>query len=287
MVCQAERCAAPCCAFSCGMPADRGRIEEDRRAAQRGEARALGIPLVPADERADPPGLRVEGLEAEVAGREVELLVEERVVGDVHLAVEARDRRRRRRGSPRCCGRGRARAARRWEPRRRPRAPWPPGPGPRCSGPGRARPGRRARRPPSGRSRASGRARAGRRPRPRRAAASRHAGHRLLDVLSRLARHGHLHEPDPECRLGRHHLCVLVASLPDRTASLTPAGRSQAVISRHDFQSASSASGSRNRQRRSCLSIQKRPLRPWTSGAAASQAAVSAPWSGFRAQSFA
>src|SRR5262249_45955921 len=32
---------------------------------------------------------RVEGAEAEVARREIELLVEERVVGDVHLAVEA------------------------------------------------------------------------------------------------------------------------------------------------------------------------------------------------------
>ena len=44
--------------------------------------------MVPADERADPPRAGVEGLEAEVARCEVELLVEERVAGDVHLAVE-------------------------------------------------------------------------------------------------------------------------------------------------------------------------------------------------------
>src|SRR5260221_345856 len=44
-----------------GMPADRGGIEEDGRAAQRGQARPLGIPLVPADEGADAARLRVEG----------------------------------------------------------------------------------------------------------------------------------------------------------------------------------------------------------------------------------
>src|SRR6185503_10627704 len=68
-----------------GMPADGGRIEEDGRALQGGEARALGIPLVPADEGADLALGRVDRAEAEVAGREVELLVERRVVRDVHL----------------------------------------------------------------------------------------------------------------------------------------------------------------------------------------------------------
>ena len=38
------------------------------------------------------PNARVERLEAQVARREVELLVVERVVGDVHLAVEAQQR---------------------------------------------------------------------------------------------------------------------------------------------------------------------------------------------------
>ena len=73
------------------MPADRGRVEEHDRALQGGEARALRVPLVPADERSDPALLRVEGAEAEVARREVELLVEGGVVRDVHLAVGADD----------------------------------------------------------------------------------------------------------------------------------------------------------------------------------------------------
>ena len=73
------------------MPADGGGIEEDLGALQRGEARAFGIPLVPADERADAAVRRVDGLESEIAGREVELLVVERIVGDVHLAIDADD----------------------------------------------------------------------------------------------------------------------------------------------------------------------------------------------------
>ena len=39
--------------FLRGMPADRGGIEQNLRALQRGQARAFGIPLVPADQRAD------------------------------------------------------------------------------------------------------------------------------------------------------------------------------------------------------------------------------------------
>ena len=49
---------------------------------------AFGIPLVPADEHADLAVARVEGVKAEVAGGEVVLLEIERIVGDVHLAVE-------------------------------------------------------------------------------------------------------------------------------------------------------------------------------------------------------
>ena len=71
------------------VPADGGRKEEDDRALERGEARALRVPLVPADQRADLALLGVDGAEAEVAGREVELLVEGGIVRDVHLAVEA------------------------------------------------------------------------------------------------------------------------------------------------------------------------------------------------------
>src|ERR1700761_3260338 len=74
------------------VPADGGRVEEQVRALQRGDARAFGIPLVPADEGPDLAHGGVEGLEAEVAGGEVELLVVERIVGDVHLAIHAGQR---------------------------------------------------------------------------------------------------------------------------------------------------------------------------------------------------
>ncbi len=70
------------------MPADRGGIEEHVRALHGGDARTFRIPLVPADEGADLADGGVERLEAEIAGGEVKLLVIERVVGDVHLAIE-------------------------------------------------------------------------------------------------------------------------------------------------------------------------------------------------------
>ncbi len=50
--------------FFCRMPADGGGIKQHFRALQRSEARALGIPLVPADQRADASELRVKSLEA-------------------------------------------------------------------------------------------------------------------------------------------------------------------------------------------------------------------------------
>ncbi len=56
---------------------------------QRGEPRGLRVPLVPADAGADRAVLRGERAEAEVAGREVELLVVVGIVGDVHLAIDA------------------------------------------------------------------------------------------------------------------------------------------------------------------------------------------------------
>src|SRR5215470_15062264 len=73
------------------MPANGCGVEEDVGALQRRDARAFRIPLIPADEGSDFSDGGVEGLEAEIAGGEVELLVVERIVGDVHLAVEARD----------------------------------------------------------------------------------------------------------------------------------------------------------------------------------------------------
>src|ERR1019366_2148589 len=56
------------------------------------EARALGIPLVPADEHRNAAEARVEIGKSEVARREIEFLEVKRVVGDMHLAVFAKER---------------------------------------------------------------------------------------------------------------------------------------------------------------------------------------------------
>src|SRR5258708_20070376 len=70
------------------MPPDGGGVEENGGSQERREPRPFGIPLVPADERPQPASRSVERLEAEVSGSEIKLFVIERIVGDVHLAVE-------------------------------------------------------------------------------------------------------------------------------------------------------------------------------------------------------
>ncbi len=75
-----------------GMPADRRGVEEDLGAAQGRQAGRLGVPLVPADEGPHAGVCGLERQESQVAGREVILLVIERVVGDVHLAVASPER---------------------------------------------------------------------------------------------------------------------------------------------------------------------------------------------------
>ena len=74
-----------------GMPAD-GRGKEERLGTlERGNACPFGIPLVPADKRADGAGGGLLRQEAKIAGREVELLVVQRIVGNVHLAIDRGD----------------------------------------------------------------------------------------------------------------------------------------------------------------------------------------------------
>ena len=51
------------------------------------QAGSLRIPLVPAHKHSEAPHAGVDGVESEVARREVELLVIGRVVGDMHFAV--------------------------------------------------------------------------------------------------------------------------------------------------------------------------------------------------------
>ena len=53
--------------------------------------RAFRIPLIPANQRADAAKRRIEVEEPQIAGREVEFFVVERIVGDVHLAVNPGD----------------------------------------------------------------------------------------------------------------------------------------------------------------------------------------------------
>ena len=71
------------------VPADSRGKEQHLGALQRGDARALGIPLVPADQSAHAASARIHSLKTEIAQREVVLLVVERIVGDMHLAIDA------------------------------------------------------------------------------------------------------------------------------------------------------------------------------------------------------
>ena len=71
--------------------ADGGGVDEEFSTAERHQARTFGVPLVPAHLNAKTADARIDGLEAEVARREVELFVIGGVVGDVHLAVFSSD----------------------------------------------------------------------------------------------------------------------------------------------------------------------------------------------------
>src|SRR6185437_6321762 len=62
--------------FLARMPANGSRIKKNLCALQRGEARGLGVPLVPADQHADAGVLRLPRPEAEIARRKVKLLIE-------------------------------------------------------------------------------------------------------------------------------------------------------------------------------------------------------------------
>jgi len=59
------------------------------RAGERGQARGLGIPLVPANQRRDTGVAGIERAEAQVPRREVIFFEIQWIVGDVHLAIQA------------------------------------------------------------------------------------------------------------------------------------------------------------------------------------------------------
>src|SRR5687767_8154648 len=75
--------------FLAWVPSNGCRIENDLRALHRGQARGFGIPLVPADAYADARVFRAPGFEAKIARREIKLLVEKRIIRDMHLSVDA------------------------------------------------------------------------------------------------------------------------------------------------------------------------------------------------------
>ncbi len=96
------------------VPADRGRDRRGSPAPLSAVSRAAsGYHWSQQTSVPTRPTFVSKAWKPEVAGREVVLLVVERVVGDVHLAVDARRASRRRRGRPPCCGRRRPPAARR------------------------------------------------------------------------------------------------------------------------------------------------------------------------------
>src|ERR1041385_6775718 len=69
------------------MPPNGGGIEKYLCTLQCSQASAFGIPLVPANQRAHAADPGIEGPVAEIPGGEIVLLVVERVVGNVHLAI--------------------------------------------------------------------------------------------------------------------------------------------------------------------------------------------------------
>lgn len=70
------------------MPPDRGRIEEDGGACEGREPSTLRIPLIPADQSSYTPESSIEIEKARIARREVKLLEIQRVIGNVHLAID-------------------------------------------------------------------------------------------------------------------------------------------------------------------------------------------------------
>src|ERR1700722_3904529 len=78
--------------FLRGMPPNRRRIEQHRRTLQCSEPRALREPLIPADQRSEPPRSRIERAKSKVTRGEIKLFIIKRIVGNMHLAVEPAQR---------------------------------------------------------------------------------------------------------------------------------------------------------------------------------------------------
>ena len=74
------------------LPTDRGRVNQNFCALHRRQPRRFGKPLVPANTHAYVTNRRLKALKTQIARREVKLLVEIRVVGDVHFSVGTQNR---------------------------------------------------------------------------------------------------------------------------------------------------------------------------------------------------
>src|SRR5262249_30525896 len=75
--------------FLCGVPSDCSRVEKNVCTLKRRKPRTLGIPLVPANQCAYLSKAGVKCFETEIARSEIEFLVVEGIVRDVHLAIDA------------------------------------------------------------------------------------------------------------------------------------------------------------------------------------------------------
>src|SRR5690348_3039234 len=79
----------PIFSFFVRMPTNGRWVKQNVGSLKSRQARALRIPLVPADQRSHATELRIERLEPKIAGSEVIFFVIQGIVRDVHLAVEA------------------------------------------------------------------------------------------------------------------------------------------------------------------------------------------------------
>src|ERR1051326_2049340 len=73
--------------FLRGMPANRRGIKKNFRALQRCQPRAFRIPLIPTNEYSDLAVARIPRAKALIARREIELLIKERIIRNVHFPV--------------------------------------------------------------------------------------------------------------------------------------------------------------------------------------------------------
>ena len=73
--------------FFARMPADRSRIKKDFGAAERSQPSTLRVPLVPTNQHANRGKSGFPGPEPEIARSEIEFLVKERVVWDMHFPI--------------------------------------------------------------------------------------------------------------------------------------------------------------------------------------------------------